>query len=273
MGKATLAFRSKPVSSRSHRLNTARWKPSGSFPFFDLPPELRRQILENLVQDLTTSHNDVLSLFLTCARLYSETASLFYYEVVLDTTRSRGKPDSFLTGPSTRINPRRHVRTLTIQFYIRDHSHLFYSRYGLVIRDMVEHGNLQRLELEIHSAFPSADFWGNGDQSTEEIEFFSKRKGKGLAGPRFVAEPPFQSFLRFLKDANVPQLRLYVASYDHHPFWCQFHRAHASGEDCDGDWVGKSKRLKLNWKQMNQIFKGVRATRLEPQEVEEQVQC
>jgi hypothetical protein len=272
MRKATVAFRSKPIS-RSQQLKTAQWKPTGPFRFFDLPPEIRHQVLKALVQDLTTAHADVLNLFLTCARLYSETASLFYYEVVLNTTRSMGKPDPFLIGSTTRITPRRHVRTLTIQFYLQEHMHLFYSRYGPALRDMAQQGTLQRLELEIHSCFPSADFWGgggsDGDASAQVFELVGKRKGKELLAPRFVAEPPFQSFLKFLKDADVPQLRLRVDAYDHHQIWCRFHRQHTSGNKCEGEWKGKARMLKVDLKQVIQTFRGARLLNHTAHEVEE----
>lgn len=267
MGKATVAFRSKPISSRSGQLRPVQRRPPGTFRFFDLPPELRHHILEILVRDLKTAHKDILSLFLTCERLYSETASLFYHEVVLDTTRSRGKPDPFLSGPATRISPRRHVRTLSIYFYIKEHTHLFYTRYRSAIRDMAERGTLHRLELEIHSCFPSADFWGSGDEA--DIDFVTKRPGKEVSGPRFVAEPSFQSFLKFLHDAKVPQLRLYVDAADHQLFWCQFHRTPASGRVCDGEWKGKTKMLKINWKQLIHDFRGVWPADYVAQQVEE----
>ncbi|KAK9780996.1 hypothetical protein AB5N19_07473 [Seiridium cardinale] len=270
MGKATVAFRSKPISSRLQQLKTTRWKPPGPFRFFDLPPELRRHVLEMLAQ--VNAHRDVLSLFLTCERMYSEAASIFYQEVVLNTLLSPGKPDPFLAGPATRICARRHTRIMSIQFRIREHAHLFYARYGPALRDMVEHGALRRLELQIHSLFPSADFWGgDGDDLAQEFELVGRRKGKQTMAPRFVTEPPFQSFLKFLRDANVPQLRLYVEALDHHQFWCQFHRAHASGGNCEGEWKGKAKMLKVNWKQVVQAFKGARAVGTSTQEAEELV--
>lgn len=257
MGKATIAFRSKPISSRSGQLKPVQWKPSGPFRFFDLPPELRRRILEDVIQELTTGRKDVLSLFLTCERLHSETASLFYNEVVIDTTRCRGKADPFLIGRATRISPRRHVKVLSIQFHVKEYAHFFYARYAAPIQDMVEHGVLRRLQLEIHSQFPSADFWGHGDD--DHVDFITKRNGMELSGPRFVAEKPFQSFLKFLRDTKVFQLRIYVEASDHHPFWCPFHRAPTAGAICDGEWKGKTKMLKINWKQVIKIFIGVRA--------------
>ncbi|KAH8201658.1 hypothetical protein TruAng_004179 [Truncatella angustata] len=258
MGKATVAFRSKPISARSQQLKTTQWKPPGSFRFFDLPPELRRHILEHLVQDPATAHRYVLALFLTCERLYSEAAALYYHEVVLDITH-RMRPDPFLTGPSTRISPRSYVRTLSIHFYISERIHRFYTLYGPALRDMVEHGTLQRLELEIHSRFPAEDFWG-GDSDTDlasEVLVKNKSKGKEILAPRFAIEHPFQSFLKFLQDANVPQLRLYVYAFDHHPFWCRFHRAHSS-ESCGGEWKGKTKMLKIKWKDVVTILGGAR---------------
>ncbi|KAI1866535.1 hypothetical protein JX265_007836 [Neoarthrinium moseri] len=258
MGKASIAFRSKPITSRSQQAKPPKRSSPGCFRFFDLPAEIRVHILGLLIHDPATSPRDVVRVFLACQRLFSEAAALFYHEVVLDTTRSGGKPDHFLVGALTRVSPRQHVRTLNVQFYIKDHAHLFYERYRPALRDMVEHGRLRCLDLEIHSRFPSADFWGGDlDKHTQDFRFLvGRRKDREVVAPLFVSKPPFQSFLKFLKDANVPELRLYVDSLDHHAFWCAFHRLHASGQECNGEWKGKARMLKVRWKDVVTAFRG-----------------
>ncbi|KAI0137105.1 hypothetical protein BJ170DRAFT_44052 [Xylariales sp. AK1849] len=263
MVRANIAFRSKPITSRSHQSKTTKWQPSGPFRFFDLPPELRNAIFRLLIDDWATAYKDVLHLFLTCEQLYSEAASLFYQEVVLDNTRSRGKLDPFLAGHPTRVSPRRHVRKLNIKFHLKDHIHLFYEKYGPALRDMTDQGNLQHLELEIRGRFPSTDFWG-GDPAvfSEEVRLVAgKRREREFFAPLFVAKAPFQSFLKFLKDSNIPHLSLYVDSFDHHKFWCPFHRTHPSGEECEGVWIGKAALLKVQWRKAVNTLRGAHVPR------------
>lgn len=217
-----------------------------------------------MILERCSTHKDVLNLFLTCGSMYSEAASIFYREVVLDTTQSRGTTDPFLSGQSNRFSSRRHVRNMTIKFYMKDHMHLFHEKYAPALKDMVEQGKLQSLQLEIRSRFPSAEFWG-GDQDVslpETLRLIAGRnKDTEIIAPRFVAKRPFQSFLKFLKESNVPQIRLYIPSNDHHEFWCAFHRTHATGKECNGEWKGTASILRVKWKAVLKSLRGAQVVK------------
>lgn len=209
--------RNEPAPSREGAgTATKRRGPNGqrsaasSFPFFRLPPELRSEILSIAIAiagDLDSRHRvrrrrrgrrsggggggDVLSLFLTSARMYREAASIFYQDVRVSLEDANGRgggggsgssscgsgsssgsgsgADPFLVvgDPGARnvlAPPRRLVRCLTIAFLLPpgNHVHLLRERYGPALRDMVENGELERLRLEVGSRFPAADFWGGG---------------------------------------------------------------------------------------------------------------
>lgn len=261
MVKTSVAFRSKPITSRNHQTKKGAWEPSGTFNFFDLPPELRTHIFNLLLDD--PKFKGVLSLLLTSERMYSEVATMFYRDVLLDATSSRGLPDPFLTGAVTRVTPRRHVQSLAVNFYLKDHMHLFHERYLGSVRDMVGHGNLQSLRLEVHSRFPSLDFWGEVTDRWSQEHWLAtgKRKDREVKAPYFVSKEPFQSFLRFLREANVPLLRLFVDANDHYEFWCPFHPAHPAGVDeCGGEWKGQSRRalLEVDWRGVVKVFAGAK---------------
>ncbi len=252
---------------------------SGPFPFFRLPPELRAEILALVLADEGAPHRDVLGLFLACGRMYREAASIFYHDVCLDNTQSRGIADPFLAGggggggpasAASALTPRRFVRRLTISFFLRGHVHLFAESYGPALRDMAENGRLEHLRLEIGSAFPAAGFWGGGGGGDNDVRILLRappatgKKGSGQGtgeiyhAPRFVTRPPFQGFLRLLPELGIPEVRLYVSAEDHHGFWCAFHREHPSGAACGGEWKGGAKFLRIRWKAAVRALKGAR---------------
>lgn len=282
MSKSTVAFRSKPNGNTLLQRRAAQRPPKepqrGSpFLFFQLPPELRTAILEFMVGDGAV-HRDVVSLFRTCEPMYREAAAIFYHDVCLDTTRAHDTADPFLAGPPNRLSPRRFVRCLTINFFLRRQVHLFPEVYGAAVRDMAENGVLESLRLEMWSPFPSPEFWcgfGSGPEPDHQRFRFGKQAGAGrdyysvrllvgkganateIRGPRFVARPPFQNFLRLLPELGVPSLTLYVASEDHYTFWCPFHRAHRGGQ-CDGEWKGRAKLLRIKWRAAANALRGAR---------------
>ncbi|ETS86446.1 hypothetical protein PFICI_00274 [Pestalotiopsis fici W106-1] len=257
---APIAFRKTPISRRYPQPKKAQWKAKGIFHFFDLPAEIRRSILEILVDDARP--HQVVNLLYASRQLYRETAELFYRDVTQITTNLPDKPSLYLAGRTTDLSQRLFVRNLTIEFKLQEHMHIFQSRYATTLRAMVDRGKLKQLILEIHGRFPSSQFWGmDSDASTEEVELVGTGTRKGQApiiAPRFVAEPGFQSFLQFLREANVQEIRLLVDAYDHHGFWCRFHRQHPNGIACDGEWKGKGRRtLTVNWIQAVKALKGL----------------
>ncbi|KAH9989367.1 hypothetical protein F4779DRAFT_632187 [Xylariaceae sp. FL0662B] len=258
-GSRSIAFR--PKQSQTTYQPSKFWR--GPFRFFDLPPELRDHILRLVLLSWDSPHKDVLHLFLTSRRMYTEAASMFYHEVLLDNTQLKGTADPFLTGPLTSVTPRIHVRNLIIRFSMRDQIHTFGESYGTALRGMAEHGNLQHLRLEILECFPSSSFWGLGDDLYYDDVQLVVRDPTSLEtwAPLIITTPKFQNFLKFLDELNIPKVTLWVDAEDHYTFWCPFHRAHPSGKKCGGEWRGKAKLLRVQWKRMFQVYRGAQVAR------------
>ncbi|KAI1104592.1 hypothetical protein F4804DRAFT_182119 [Jackrogersella minutella] len=234
------------------------WK--GPFRLFDLPPELRDHILRILILDEDVTHKDIVHLFLTCQSVYAEAASIFYQEVYLDNMQLRGMADPFLTGALTRVAPRQYVRTLTIKFSMKDQIYLFGESYGTALQEMADEGKLQHLQLEIGNRFPSYEFWGWEEEffayDDIRVSDFSKGIKTVIKAPRFITRPPFQNFLKFLEESRIPKIVLYIEANDHSKFWCLFHRAHPSGKECEGDWKGTARVLKIQCSSLVKALKG-----------------
>ncbi|KAI8624065.1 hypothetical protein F5Y19DRAFT_337949 [Xylariaceae sp. FL1651] len=259
-GSKSIAFRPKPWQETSA---ATRWRPRGPFRLFDLPPELRIQILNTALLDCE-SHKQVVQIFLACQRLYTETASIFYDEVWLDIT-NRSSPPPLFAEPITPLSPRLHVRRIVLKLYPKDNLRSFNELYVPVLRDMASQGNLRVLQLQINGRFPGMDFWTDHYSNEDD---FCETEIPLLVGPdmrieylasAFVVAPPFQSFLDFLAEPGVPKVSLHIDSFDHYRFWCLLHRKHPSGLQCHGLWPGKAKRLKVNQKSLIRLFRGARA--------------
>ncbi|KAF7516243.1 hypothetical protein G7054_g14234 [Neopestalotiopsis clavispora] len=281
-GATPIAFRRKPISGRVPvRNKQSQWKPKGIFRFLDLPAELRHLILEYLVEDSRASHRHVVGLLSACRQLYRETAELCYRNVTeIPCANYPDKPCRNLVARTyTDYMQRLYIRHLTIEFDLVWHMHNFQSRYAASFQDMVTRGKLTHLTLEIQGRpFPSSHFWGgrdadgdHGGDGPDGVELVpagtsssSRRKGQQppivVMAPRWVAGSGFQSFLQFLREATVPEIRLLVDAYNHHAFWCPFHRQHSNKRvACDGEWKGKQRRtLRVDWAQAVKALQGLR---------------
>ncbi|KAI0799475.1 hypothetical protein GGR55DRAFT_483590 [Xylaria sp. FL0064] len=258
-GSKSIALRPKPSHGQS---TTSRWRPRGPFRLFDLPPELRSQVLNLALLDCE-EQIQVLKIFLASRRLYAEAADIFYHDTWLDIT-DRTKPPGLLTGPITSLSPRLHVRTMELKIYLKTNLHSFNELYVPLLREMADRGSLRTLHLEINGRTPGVDFWT--DHFSDDDEFceadvpllIGPDKNIAYLGPAFLAAQPFQSFLDFLADTRIPKVALYVSSADHYEFWCDCHRKLSSKLKLpcdDGSWRGKSSRLKVNQKQLLRLFR------------------
>ncbi|KAI1127117.1 hypothetical protein F5Y10DRAFT_200531 [Nemania abortiva] len=262
-GSKSIALRPKP----SHQLPAApRWKPKGPFRLFNLPPELRYQILSSALIDCD-EQVQVLQIFLASRRLYAEAAEIFYHDIQLDIT-DRTKPPGLLAEPLTPLSPRLHVRIMDLKIYPKANLHWFNKFYVPVLRQMAEQGNLRTLHLEINGRFPRLDFWTDHWSYDDEFNdteiplLVGPETNINYFGPAFLADRPFQTFLDFLSSPHIPEVLLYTSSVGHYSFWCAFHRQFSSklGLPCiNGSWRGKSTRLKLNQKLLLQTLRHARA--------------
>lgn len=246
----------QPTTASRQRKTLARR--NGLFPFLQLPFELRSEILKLVIRDAGPGdRHRLVCLFLTCRAIYEETASIFYRQVELDTRCCGGSPDLFLVKALT---PRLYIRELVLKFYVKDQIGLFPDTYGPILTNMAENGKLHHLTLQLGHEFPWANFWGGSSDSPDlfcdEVPVrIGKQHEKEILAPLFVTREPFQAFLKLLRTAGFPKLSVYLEAADHPQFWCAFHRTHATGE-CEGTWRGKSRTLKLRWKDMVQSLAG-----------------
>ncbi|KAI1342763.1 hypothetical protein F5Y15DRAFT_267925 [Xylariaceae sp. FL0016] len=262
MAKRRTAIGNKSIALRpkSRKAPPPKWKPTGPFRLFDLPPELRNQILEYAILNWGR-HRDVLHVFLSCRGLYEAAAPMFYQEVLLDNTALKGAPDPFLTSTLTELSPRLHVRSISIRFCMEDQRRSFGSLYGNALRAMAERGNLRAIRLEIERRFPSEEFWGlaDGRFCEDTVGIVSKALPHAeVSAPAFVVRPWFQGFLKFLAADNAgAEVSLYVDGWDHFDFWCMFHRKPEMGQPCWTSGAGKGKTdLEIDRKRLVKMFKG-----------------
>ncbi|KAI1463162.1 uncharacterized protein F4812DRAFT_447831 [Daldinia caldariorum] len=257
-GSRSIAFRRKTPSIKYSP--TKCW--NGPFRYFDLPPELRDNILRLILLDWDSTSKDAVHLFLTSKRIYADAASIFYYEVLLDNMHLKGTADPFLAGALTAVTPRLHVRNLIIRFLMKEQMYLFGEVYGTALREMASRGKLQSLRLEIGSRFPCYEFWGFEDElfTYDDVRVVGgKGKGTVIKAPLFVTKKPFQNFLKFLEESEIPKITLFVDAEDHSKFWCLFHRSHPSGKKCGGEWKGNARVLKIHWSSLVRALKGTEA--------------
>lgn len=82
-------YQNPPPPPARARQKTKTWEPKGTFPFFQLPPELRIKILSHALVDgevvdlEVTNRKSVaprLHLFLVCRQMYEEAYPIFYGE-------------------------------------------------------------------------------------------------------------------------------------------------------------------------------------------------
>ncbi|KAL7620673.1 hypothetical protein AAE478_009668 [Parahypoxylon ruwenzoriense] len=245
------------------RGNASAESREGLFRFFDLPPELRDNILRFALFDSDLTHRDVFRLFLTCHQMYAETAPLFYHEVVLDNRQLKGAADPFLAEPLTALSPRQFVRNLTIRFP-REQIYLFGGSYGIALHWMAEKGNLRFLRLEMVTSWAST-----GSSVSIHDDYFvfdhirlAPEKGDSnvILGPLFITRPPFQNFLKFLRESKIPKIRLYIDAESHPLFWCLFHPAPPSGRECRGCWGNEPRLLKIYLRTMFKNLSGAQHT-------------
>ncbi|KAI1418891.1 hypothetical protein F5Y12DRAFT_789507 [Xylaria sp. FL1777] len=264
-GSKSIAFRPKP----SQQSAAARWRPRGPFRLFDMPPELRAQVLSLALLDCE-EQIQVLKIFLVSRRLYAEAADIFYHDIWLDIT-DRTEPPGLLAGPVTPLSPRLNVRTIDLKIFPKKNLGSFNSVYVPLLREMAEQGNLCTLHLEINGRFPRVDFWADhwsDDEEFCEVEvplLIGPEQNIDYLGPAFLAAQPFQAFLDFLSDPRIPKVALYTSSADHYKFWCDCHRKLSSKLKlpCSGgSWRGKSSRLKVNQKHLLRLFRNAQTVKV-----------
>lgn len=257
-GSKSIALRLQP----SHGLTvTTGWRPKGPFRLFDLPPEIRVQILGLALQDCE-EQAQVINIFLASRKLYAEAADIFYHETWVDISH-RSKPPGLLAEPIKPLSPRLHIRTMNLTIDPKTSLRAFNEACVPVLREMADIGSLRTLRLEMGGRFSRIDFWTDDWSEDDDLcdndipLLIGPERNIDYLGPAFLAAQPFQTFLKFLSDPRIPKLVLYTASQDHYEFWCECHRKLSSQLiPCSaGSWRGNALRLKVNRKRLLWLFR------------------
>ncbi|KAK3393689.1 hypothetical protein B0H63DRAFT_458826 [Podospora didyma] len=221
--------------------------------FFDLPPELREQILENVClfpggihvgaytpggdddddDDIASPGAPPLGLFLASSQLYREAVGLYYgrntfYWNLKPRRLSRLHPsladaERGLLTSAAASGARRSIRSLVI--YVRLLGSLLEDKIIPQLSDMILAGNLRRLDVRLGESYEA--FW----DGKRWVEHCHPQRASSLNPDRewFNAmDYAFRALLRLISDPDLERVHVRVARRFHVAFWCAFH-AHKDG--------------------------------------------
>ncbi|KAI2614851.1 hypothetical protein GGR54DRAFT_320539 [Hypoxylon sp. NC1633] len=229
------------------------------FRFLDLPPELRGDILTQLlVSDCNiilynttrftpplSGPSSFLNVFLVSMQMYQEASVIFYSQNRFTLNAQSHRLPVHLTGRGGFLSEegqdaRRRVRSLTL--HLTRVGGEFERVLGPALSDMVLSGKLR--DLRLHLGPPS---W---------------RGSNRVPDPDMVQRPPFQALLRLLADPYLQTVQL-LAWRVHLKVFCAFHQKGSPSIKTDNesvddqglailrngpDWV------QLDWKSMVEIY-------------------
>lgn len=233
---------------------------NAAFPFFGLPPEIRRIIQELVFIKKRRSNNGDLHLSLTCERMYKELECIRNrsMQVCLE---DRDKLGLFLTGPPNHLTLRRFVQTITIYFSIPagniDSSHNFHRSYGTILNGMALNDKLQHLHIKMmHRCIR-----GVCSCYTNPVGIITKQgKDTKRSGPEFVTQPMFQSLLELLLELKIPKITFSVLVTSNRLFWSAFDAVNRleGARRAPGAKVMIFCYAELDWKTMASVLQGAR---------------
>ncbi|KAI1844593.1 hypothetical protein JX266_009266 [Neoarthrinium moseri] len=207
------------------------------FRFFDLPAELRADILEQLVlvpQDVpvharaeTSTESPpaaLLDLFLACTQMYQEASAIFYARNRFLVNLGSRRMFSDITAEGQFFSPegldaRRRVRALRLR--LRRLSGDFEKVIAPIVSDMILCGSLRSLEIGILTQ-------SSGLKANTSCR---SSYGRGLEADSLVTTSPFQTLLRLLADPDLEEAGLWVAQI-HWSVWCPFHETYDGNHSC-----------------------------------------
>ncbi|GAP85355.1 hypothetical protein SAMD00023353_1001610 [Rosellinia necatrix] len=231
------------------------------FRFFDLPAELRTNILSHLLAlrhgvilfncTMFGSPYDkvtVLRIFLVNVQMYQEASAIFYGQNIFTINAQSHRLPWHLTKPGGFLSPqgqdaRRRVQTLSI--YLNRVGGEFENVLAPTLSDMILSGSLRKLKISLGSPNPH----------------HARTSGPSID---ITARPPFQSLLNLLADPDLLHAELCVWKV-HWDIFCPFHaiaERKTKGKNSrevvdehglatirgDADWV------QLDWEAMVSVF-------------------
>ncbi|KAL7620401.1 hypothetical protein AAE478_009396 [Parahypoxylon ruwenzoriense] len=230
------------------------------FRFFDLPAELRRAILTQLLvldcivlPKQTFSPPGPLNVFLVNMQMYQEASAIFYSQNDFTLNVRAHRLPMHLTTQGGFLSQegrdaRRRVRNLTLRLTRvgRD----FKDVVGPALSDMVLCGSLRVLNVRL------------GSSSRMPPEFASQMVPLDpVHDPDFMRWPPFQALLKLLADPYL-EVAKFEISRGHSSVYCPFHEEECSpaiwatgwGDDEDEDGMPiRPDFFELDWKAMIKV--------------------
>ncbi|KAH8589095.1 hypothetical protein B0O99DRAFT_637672 [Bisporella sp. PMI_857] len=262
---ALLAFSTTPFDPEHHHAC-----------FASLPPKLKKVILQSAIcpgEPLVLGRDahepyrkDAVALFLTSKQMYKDAASVFYSHIQINSWSFSGLAERFFTGT---LSPRNWVRKLSIRFQVKDDISQFETLFPAPLRSMLEHGDLQELEVIIGTKAPRKTLFGSPSPDNFQMARLQvgENKDQELVGFMFVTEAPFQGLLHLLGDPRFKAVTMWIEALYHLGCWCPFHAQDAETE-CSlyegfrpllrEDFGGDMPLLVLDWKRMVKTFLGAK---------------
>lgn len=245
------------------------------FDFFELPAELRIQILE-LALDPPKSGvplsnpglpipPDAKSIFLVSKQMYADAVSIYYRNVHIDLRDCHFKTSlqkctrQFL---ETATVPRQHVKNAIISLNVADCCNL-QSIWSLELEKYMQ---LRKLTVLIGPDYPYPPYGCAEHPPTQPRHFFKSHLNSGdqVTGPQCLQESQFQAFLKFLQKPQRGKVVVMVQRY-HLDFLCQFHEPD-EGRECRGEWRGPGDWKPLDHRAMVRALLGAEIDRSVPAE-------
>ncbi|KAI0837217.1 hypothetical protein F5Y06DRAFT_94436 [Hypoxylon sp. FL0890] len=228
---------------------------NNSFPFFDLPAELRSAILTELLVSNTSiilhdstffsrplfSPASFLNVFLVNMQMYQEASAIFYSQNRFTLNAHSHRLPVHLTSRGGFLSEegqdaRRRIRSLNL--YLTRVGGEFERVLGPALSDMVLNGSLRALGLRLGP--PSA------------------LGATRAPDPDMVQRPPFQALLRLLADPYLEKVEL-LAWKVHLTVFCPFHRkGNPSIESVDDSGLAILRNnpswVELDWRAMVEVY-------------------
>ncbi|KAH7027438.1 uncharacterized protein B0I36DRAFT_364641 [Microdochium trichocladiopsis] len=227
------------------------------FNFFDLPPELRADILGHLVVlpapiDInlfgTGPPIPALGLFLVSLQMYREASEIFYMEneFIVDSTTHRLPPELIRDGgflsPQAQ-DTRRRIHRLTVD--LRRVGGIFENSLAPALSDMTLCGTLRYLKIRLDLVAPPP------------VSMLGRRGGPATdKAPDLMTRSPWQALFKLLDDPDLEHVEVWAGS-EHYAIWCPFHETLGDEEKQDYSQppvvvarVKSQHWIKLDWRAM-----------------------
>ncbi|KAJ1327514.1 hypothetical protein MN608_06842 [Microdochium nivale] len=231
-----------------------------TFSFFELPPELRSDVLRHLVVYTTAIDINLfgfgqtisaLDLFLVSLQMYREASEIFYMEneFVVDSTTHRLPPELIREGgflsPQAQ-DTRRRIHRLAID--LRRVGGIFENSLAPTLSDMALCGALRHLTVRLDLVAPPP------------VSMISRRGQAVDKAPDLMTRSPWQALFKLLDDPDLEKVEVWAGS-EHYAIWCPFHDKLGDEEKQDHSLppvavarVKSGRWVKLDWRALVDVY-------------------